>query len=1031
MESRLQEPNPNNGGGASLPLLSPAPLPAAEAFLPRDDEEEEEEEEDDDDWRTRPLRNIDDVDADNDDKHWRPRQLEMRQQHVVSKKTPFDARPKRPKNKTMPGETPKSPKREKRKKNGDTKLRPFSSPSRRSKTIETDDESDEPPYSPARSYFGGEQPQFESERRATAAKASGNWETLARWTRVALALLTPCQVGLHAPPHPLDLDDEATAKLEAARGGETDDVLQLSIVETGRMSDEPDIIHPLVRLHIVDATTGHYLAKPHVIDDATTRRSGATRPYERSSVIFADSRVGIDAVDDAVDHVLPIATQPCHLSGRSIRPKWDETYVVDIPFDTILSPHALFLFEIVDFCHGLGRARGRDSSSGLYGLAWTFLRPVGPRGEINVATSKVSAEAAATTDRKAAYALADELATFERRLQLFHYEPLSRKARLQAQRFGLVPPPPPASARVPAVYLQWLRRRYRKYSSTLFVRANPVLRPEPARVPRRPRIPMEFEITTDAHFLSPFKGQLEQQSPEPRAMRAARRARRPNEQCVLPDRLLCRLVPGTKGALTIRFSPTGRMLAVACCEDHIFPIRLYDVTSHAPPETPSPDEPRTAAAAAAAVGLAANKSRDGAILVADLEGHHGMVYDMRWSQDERLLLSASGDCTAKLWFLGALGLPTPATSFEKHREEDNDDTPHLIAIFERGETSFVYCAAFITFTSVSPPPQNSDNDDDDISTTSKHQRAARSEASTRRPESDTQLPELRVVTGSFDGAVRYWHTTGHHAGRLGNKFYHDGHVNAIEVDARSGRLYSADSHGRIVVWKREGDGSRVEHYTMLRSLDHPDLRHKAIVSMMLHPRRRRGQLLVQAQNTYLKLVDLTTNNVVTNYKGNRCETVVVRAVFSPDGLMVMSGSEDGAVYVWDTATGRRLHLPFGDICFHQPVCDLSWHPTQHAIAFTAYGGAHPVLVYCARRPAQPEPIVPLASTASRVLDASTHRPAATTRAPERAGDGVEAAQHREAADRVEQRRRRIQELQARRRQLHKLQTQHEEGKALA
>ena len=37
----------------------------------------------------------------------------------------------------------------------------------------------------------------------------------------------------------------------------------------------------------------------------------------------------------------------------------------------------------------------------------------------------------------------------------------------------------------------------------------------------------------------------------------------------------------------------------------------------------------------------------GAILLCELEGHHGMVYELRWTQNERFMLSAPGETAPK------------------------------------------------------------------------------------------------------------------------------------------------------------------------------------------------------------------------------------------------------------------------------------------------------------------------------------------------------------------------------------------------
>ncbi|CAN0532805.1 unnamed protein product, partial [Ectocarpus sp. 12 AP-2014] len=132
-----------------------------------------------------------------------------------------------------------------------------------------------------------------------------------------------------------------------------------------------------------------------------------------------------------------------------------------------------------------------------------------------------------------------------------------------------------------------------------------------------------------------------------------------------------------------------------------------------------------------------------------------------------------------------------------------------------------------------------------------------------------------VVTGAYDRRLRLWDTTAAVAaaaraggrakmlGTLSSKMVHESHVNAIVYDSRNSRLYSGDGAGVIVVWRRGGGGQGgVEDYGILRKVQHADLIGKAITSLALAPRLRRGQLLVQAHGNTLRLLDLGTYRVM-------------------------------------------------------------------------------------------------------------------------------------------------------------------------
>lgn len=801
-------------------------------------------------------------------------------------------------------------------------------------------------------------------------------------------------------------------------------IVQIDVLAAGNLTDEPDLVHPIVRVHIVDATTGRYIPK---------MSTNATTTHEQCRIL------GLRDQSKPVDTVLPVATKPAHLTDKCVAPVWNDSFVVDIPFGTLLNPEILILFEIADFRHIQSTQKGRD---GLYGLAWAFLRPVGPGGKPLIGApdwlpdldgwydedtdndSTTSAEdddseddddekdsedekekdsdddeteddddkkkvtkkkkkktmagklfretseeekKEEETEKKKVY---EEHAKQTVRLQLYEWSPLSRRAMYEAKERQMFFPPAPASPEVPAVYLQWLRARWRPGRTTLLVRVLGIPRPAPRFVWRRPTLPMETETATGDFSLPRNRRQKKKKTPpDARADKATARARLPSETCVFPERLLCRLNPAKLGASVVRFSPvTGRLLGVGGCEENgIFPVRVYDVAA-CPRDFPyTSDAPLTAAQAAESFGAAANTQREQtAILVADLHGHHGTVYDLRFTNDDKLLLSAAADGSAKLWDLGGLACLA--------KDDVTKIAPSLIADFYH-DAPFIYCAAFVAIATTEEPetvnPLGNEGTLDLLGATAK-----------------------RVITGAFDGGVRLWDIQEEEPmGLLSGEIQHEAHVNVMDIDMRSRRIFTGDALGIVVMWTYDesGSGSDLDDYKVLRRLAHPLFHGTPIVSLSLHPRRRRGQLLIQAHGSKLALVDLTTNGLVASYKGSPCKSFL-RAILSPDGMIILSGGDDGRLSAWHAATGQRIRLPpvLDDLQFTEPLRDVTWNPVQHVIALTCFGGDHPVLIFAADRPPNPQTILPASDTSHLRLD---------------------------LPDRSLQRRRRIRELQERRRQL--------------
>lgn len=738
---------------------------------------------------------------------------------------------------------------------------------------------------------------------------------------------------LREPPKLLELDRDANEKVKRVRDmTHCQGVVCVSVLGTGIFGDEPNIIHPIVRIHTVDATTGRYLKQ--------IKSPGRTNYHGRASSLQISSPggdIGADGTNIPILDVTPVSTAPCHLKGLSVAPTWNETSIVGIPYRSLLDPNVIILFEIVDVNHIQSTSQHHNQhADGVNGLAWAYLRPVGVNGDVLIGTTKPAMDTS-TPEGTIINKSGKDIKQQSIQLQLYKYQALSALASYQARRRGIFPPPAPATSKVPAVYLQYLQKHWIYHTSTLLVRITPVPQHDGSIVAIR-----EKGLLCSSSISSKGSPCMTSGAKVPAArLQGGLRMKRLETECyILPDCFLCRINPGAHGAMTIQFSPQGRLLAVAAVELLCHPIRLYDVTGM--DEGMLPPGVFSAASAATAYGLQVDQSYEGALLVADLDGHHGMIYELRFTDDERYLLSASADALVKIWDLGALAavsiLVRPKYS------------PRILCVFHEPSAQFFYAAIFVmknNSATRAPPHCNQSKEDN----SKNHPRIC-----------------PHVLTGSFNGAVAHWDPrTSQCQGLLGNRIAHKGRVHCLESDRRSGRVFSADSNGIIFVWRCERDGNHPSDFTIIRKIEHRDFKNKPIVSMMIRPRRRRIQLLVQAQASTLKLVDITTSQPVAHFKGNLVRAGVIRAKFSPDGTYVLAGSEDGKVYAWDTVSASPVPFLDGKLGYSAPLCDLSFHPKQHIMALTCFGGDHPVLVYCTNRPDTPKLLDGQASCDARTV----------------------------------------------------------------
>ncbi|CAM9412437.1 unnamed protein product, partial [Phaeothamnion confervicola] len=672
-------------------------------------------------------------------------------------------------------------------------------------------------------------------------------------------------------------------------------------------------------------------------------------------------------------------------------------------------------------------------------VAWGFLRPLGTNGRCHVDCSRIRSmeegEATGVAEKTAAVAGDGsargppfEGASHESggvRVQLYRVQqPLSLVARWQARVRGLVHPPPlpvPATT-VPAAYLQFLLRRRERMPCGLTVQVFPAARPraecgegDRASHDRRAGAALHHwrmgkiilgnafgtaagAGSTAANGAKPAggggsgargggRGSATASAVAAAAVAAAaaaavaaarsRREREPTELCILPHRLLHRIYAGPNGASAAAFSRSGHALALACCDDPlpgIHPLRVVD-----------PDTGRGRA---------------------ELGGHRGRVHHISWSADDSLLLSASADGTAKVWAPGrgaASAAAAAAGTGSTSRLPGGSDgaaqalgaassTAALAAAASASALtlsppSFVYAAIFQPVAPVVVPS----------SSTVSLSRAFQGGPSANGAPECAAL----VITASFDRRLRLWSLErgvrrGRALGVLGGGATaadgtgHGGYVNALAYDERTGRLYSGDAAGTVLVWRRAAPaaagpagaataeasaaaaGASVSvavsttaaDYSVLRRIVHPDLAGRAVTSLALMPRRRRPQLLVRCSGGLLRLFDLGLYQPVNPgyagavgaFAGTAAGPPLARAGFSADGQWVVAGGEDGRMHLWDAQTGRRAAaglaagIAVTAVGLGRAICAAEWHPRQHVVALVVCGADAPVLLYGADRP---------------------------------------------------------------------------------
>ncbi|KAG7390952.1 Jouberin [Phytophthora boehmeriae] len=211
-----------------------------------------------------------------------------------------------------------------------------------------------------------------------------------------------------------------------------------------------------------------------------------------------------------------------------------------------------------------------------------------------------------------------------------------------------------------------------------------------------------------------------------------------------------------------------------------------------------------------------------------------------------------------------------------------------------------------------------------------------------------------VLTGASDGCLRFRKESSIPKGypEFGILSVSSVAVNSICAEPNGERIFCGDARGDVTVWRRVPsqpavDASISSCYELVKTIRTGQ---SNITSLQLHPRK--AHLLVHTQPNAIFQYELRSYLLLNkSYAGVVCETLLVKSVFSPDGKLVISGSEDGVPRLFTSLHGRQLNRSvWGTHFFHDcPVLDVSWSPTTHMAAFCSYGGNHPIVVLAAYR----------------------------------------------------------------------------------
>ncbi|XP_063919863.1 jouberin-like [Zophobas morio] len=342
-------------------------------------------------------------------------------------------------------------------------------------------------------------------------------------------------------------------------------IFEIIVHKTDRLQLNSLVIHPLVKIHIVDTTTGKYFPKSD---------------KSRSVVFFYENNDN--------DYISPVMTHSCNLQEKRILyPSWEESILLndDYGYFKDESHRIIVFFEILDFVSFamLPQLNDKVCTSGWHSIAFAFLKAAGKDGSLNIGKKL--------------------------RLQLYH--------SCQSKKYN---------PQICNPWIWWKKKKLKKYSSSLYVTIKSVVSPTVVVESFRSKTPVQKETSSktklydDVHIPVPEGASTvlnDKINDTESKSDAVCWTKRPNESCKLPNKCFVEFNSYDQGCFVAKFSHNGIYLACAVQLENLFYIVIYSVLTL----------------------QEVNK----------ICAHQALIYDIKWSRDDSLLLSASADNTVSVF----------------------------------------------------------------------------------------------------------------------------------------------------------------------------------------------------------------------------------------------------------------------------------------------------------------------------------------------------------------------------------------------
>lgn len=94
-------------------------------------------------------------------------------------------------------------------------------------------------------------------------------------------------------------------------------------------------------------------------------------------------------------------------------------------------------------------------------------------------------------------------------------------------------------------------------------------------------------------------------------------------------------------------------------------------------------------------------------------------------------------------------------------------------------------------------------------------------------------------------------------------------------------------------------------------------------------------ILVSCLDGKLRLLDALNGKLLNEYSGHQNTSFSIQSCFSNSDGQILSGSEDGRVYIWDLLSNMVLK---SFQAHSKATCSIAYHPSQDLLLTASYDG---------------------------------------------------------------------------------------------